>query len=61
MAVSMMAASMHAFTSAPALAHRSAGVSVSMVSLENELGATGPLLPYWDPLGLVRLKPVDLC
>ena len=25
------------------------------MGLESELGATGPLLPYWDPLGLVRL------
>ena len=25
-----------------------------VMGLESELGATGPLLPYWDPLGLVR-------
>merc|ERR1719326_2781535 len=28
---------------------RATGVSMG---LESELGATGPLLPYWDPLGL---------
>ena len=32
-------------------AARSAAVTMG---LESELGATGPLLPYWDPLGLVR-------
>mmetsp|Transcript_103924 Transcript_103924/g.190313 ORF Transcript_103924/g.190313 Transcript_103924/m.190313 type:complete len:250 (+) Transcript_103924:89-838(+) len=26
----------------------------SMVDLTGELGATGPLLPYWDPLGLAK-------
>lgn len=26
------------------------------MGLESELGATGPLLPYWDPLGLVRSR-----
>ena len=31
---------------------RATGVSMG---LESELGATGPLLPYWDPLGLVRV------
>ena len=24
------------------------------MGIEQELGATGPLLPYWDPLGMVR-------
>merc|ERR1719213_1218406 len=28
-----------------------------IMGLESELGATGPLLPYWDPLGLSVGKP----
>lgn len=33
---------------------RASGVNMG---LESELGATGPLLPYWDPLGLSVNKP----
>ena len=33
----------------PAMLSRAA---VPSMGLESELGATGPLLPYWDPLGL---------
>ena len=39
--------------------------SVVSMGLESELGATGPLLPYWDPLGLVsnlsRILPALTC
>lgn len=39
-----------AFT--PALPASAPRTSTLMMGLESELGATGPLLPYWDPLGL---------
>ena len=29
------------------------------MGIEQELGATGPLLPYWDPLGMVRRAPLS--
>jgi len=46
------------FTPMPALAAPVLRSSVPMMGLESELGATGPLLPYWDPLGLgVKATP----
>ena len=33
---------------------------VVSMGLESELGATGPLLPYWDPLGLVSIFTANL-
>ena len=40
---------------APSLQPAVRASSPSM-GLEGEIGATGPLLPYWDPLGLVRSR-----
>jgi len=31
--------------------------AAAAMGIENELGATGPLLPYWDPLGMATARP----
>ena len=54
MALSTVAA-IAAFNPLQAINAPTMRASVPAMALESELGATGPLLPYWDPLGLVRL------
>ena len=53
MALSMLSAA-HVSFQAPAMPVATRGAVSVRMGLESELGATGPLLPYWDPLGLVR-------
>jgi hypothetical protein len=53
--LALLATSANGFApaAAPMLAPVRAPAAVTM-GIENELGATGPLLPYWDPLGMVN-------
>ena len=57
LAISTASVSFAPMAAALAPAVRSAG---PVMGLADELGATGPLLPYWDPLGLVsRLTRIN--